>query len=113
MRKLFYLVFVPLVAFLSCNTTEPPSLRSSISLSVEDVSCTEAWLRLSSSNISLPVNILIMKNGNDFINITITGNDTTIYDSTLSPISSYTFQAVVTNSDTKSKIVDVVTKDIT
>ena len=113
MRLIYLLVFLPIITFLSCNTTGPTAEKTSISLSIEDVSYTEAWLRLSSSNISLPVNILIMKNGNDFINITITGNDTTIYDSTLSPISSYTFQAVVSNSETKSKIVDVVTKDIT
>ena len=77
----------------SCISPTTPPNSKSLSLTVADVSCTEAWLNLTTNNISLPANILIKKNGDNFLNITFAGNDTTLYDSTLSPNKTYTYQA--------------------
>lgn len=60
---LFY--FFPIVLFLlfttSCNTTEPPSNQTLI-LKIEDVSCTEAWIQLTSNNLQLPATMNLLKN---------------------------------------------------
>ena len=76
----------------SCKSPTAPGSKG-ISLSVEDVSCTEAWLNITANNIALPANILIKKNGNNFLNLILINNDTTLYDSTLSPSQIYTYQA--------------------
>ena len=87
---MFAILFV--FTFFSCKSPTAPGSKS-ISLFVKDVSCTEAWLNLTASNITLPANILIKKNGNSFLNLTLTQKNSAIYDSTLSPSQTYTYQA--------------------
>jgi hypothetical protein len=51
-------ILVLLLPQYSCNTTEPPS-NTTLTLKLEDVSCTEAWIKLTSANIQLPAAITL------------------------------------------------------
>ncbi len=107
----FILSFVLLFAFFSFNCKSPTAPNTGISLTLSDVSCTEAWLNLSTGSLSLPANIIVSKNGNNFLSFTLTHSDTTLYDSTLSPNQTYTYQAVY--SSNKSETVTANTMDTT
>jgi len=48
-------------SIVSCNTTEPPS-NTALTLKFEDVSCNEAWLKLTTTNLQLPATINLYKN---------------------------------------------------
>ena len=37
----------------SCDTTDPPDNKT-LSIKLEDVSCTEAWIKLTTTNLQLP-----------------------------------------------------------
>jgi hypothetical protein len=79
----------------SCNTTEPPPPVDDrkLTLTFEEASCTEIWLRLGTENISLPVEITIKKDDaiSRIINPDI--NNTIIYIDSLLPNKTYTFKA--------------------
>jgi len=77
----------------SCKSpTAPNNYR--LNLSITDVSCTEAWIKLAvNSNIPLPTKIVINRNGNNLFSFKLASRDTTVYDSTLLPNQSYTYQA--------------------
>ncbi len=68
-----------------------------ISLSIAEVSCTEAWINISSNGMTLPAQILINRNNNEAFNFTLAAKDTAIYDSTLSANQSYVYSAVKIN----------------
>ncbi len=92
MKHLLLLVLMLTLTWLSCKSpTATNNYR--LSLSISDVSCTEAWIELTINNAPLPTNIVIKKNGNIFFSFNLTSNDTTLYDSTLSPNQSYSYQA--------------------
>ena len=50
-----------LLIILACNTTDP-KLEPDLKLELKDVSCTEAWLQLTTNNIKLPATINLLKN---------------------------------------------------
>ncbi len=104
--------FCLLLASFSCNS--PNESTNNLTLSV-DVSCTEAWLNIKTSNVSLPQKLEITRNGETEFNITISANDTTIYDDGLSPNKNYTYQAVLSNNQNpvSSNRVSVITLDTT
>ena len=59
MKTLFNFIFVlfTLVGLLSCGTTDPQipvETKPTLTLSVEDTSCTEAWITLSTKDLTLP-----------------------------------------------------------
>jgi hypothetical protein len=95
--KKFSLLFL-LVSILfcctqfSCHSPTAPD-NNKLSLTVEDVSCTEAWLNLNTNDIPLPANIVITKNGKSYLSLKLTESDTVLYDSTLSPNQTYTYRA--------------------
>jgi hypothetical protein len=113
MRNLIIsLICLCTLAFVLCTypgCSSPTSPGSSFSLSVADVSCTEAWLSLHVNTI--PANVTINKNGTALFNLQLTSRDTTIYDSTLSPSQTYTYQATL--GSTKSNAVTAKTMDTT
>ncbi len=85
------LLFLLIVSF-SCKSPTA-FITHRLSLSVSDVSCTETWIKLTINNAPLPTNIVIKRNGNNLFSFNLTSNDTTLYDSTLSPNQSYSYQA--------------------
>lgn len=96
---------------INCSPTEP---INSLTLSV-DVSCTEAWLNIKAGNVSLPKKLEITRNGETALNITLSANDTTIYNDGLLPNKNYTYQAVLSNNQNSvsSNRVSVITLDTT
>ncbi len=90
-----FLLFSFIILFLSFESCKSPTspVTYRLSLSVTDVSCTEAWLNLSINNSPLPTNITIMKNGSSFVSFNLSSKDTTIYDSALQPNKTYSYQA--------------------
>ncbi len=85
-------LFICLI-FLQCNPTETQIDNQNISLSIEDVSCTEVWLKFS-SKIS-GSDIIITNNDTPVIQLdSFFSQDTLIYIDSLLPNRNYTFQAV-------------------
>jgi hypothetical protein len=103
----FLTIFFINIAYQGC--ANPVNPASSFSLTVTDVTCTEAWLNLHVNKV--PVDLTINKNGNAVLSFILTTRDTTIYDSTLSPNQSYTYRALL--GSTKSNEATVKTMDTT
>ncbi len=77
----------------SCDTTEPPE-KNILSLSLEDVSCTEAWLKLSST-LHTPIALTLKQDEKSREIINLTSTDTILYIDSLQPNKTYTFQAII------------------
>ncbi len=94
-------IAICLFSFLnfSCNTTEPPPVQSNgkINLTIEDVSCTEAWIKVTAENQQLPIEINILStdpDGNSKSHISIlTTPDSTLYIDSLLPNKAYKFSS--------------------
>src|SRR5674476_787868 len=98
MSRIFFLALLSFALFNSCNILDPHNGTAPLSLYLEDVSCTEVWLRLNTSNISLPVNIALINDDQIIKNITLISNDSLVYIDSLQTGKSYKFQAVVKNN---------------
>jgi hypothetical protein len=52
-----------ILSITACNTTEPPpppdGEKPTLELTLEDVSCTEAWIELTTTNLQLPTTITL------------------------------------------------------
>jgi hypothetical protein len=94
MRRAIIGVLVVTLGLLlrACDTAEPPNENQSINLILEDVSCTEAWITLS-TNLSLPAAIELKQNNQNIKTINLTKSDSLLFIDPLSPNTSYTFQA--------------------
>jgi len=89
--KLF-LIFGLLLNLVSCsNPTQPPS-NAALQLTLEDVSCTEAWLQLTTNNIQLPANINLLVNNNVTQTISLNTKDSLLYIENLLPNQNYKFK---------------------
>lgn len=109
----FFLFTLSLIAFLTlllsaCDSTEPGKETSS--LTVEDISCTEVWLKLS-GNVS--GDFILERNNKEVNRITLSGSDNIIYDDSLQPSTSYTYQVTNNQQQVTSNQVTAVTMDTT
>jgi hypothetical protein len=108
------LFFLTALLNFSCNTTEPPVNNNTLRLIVEDASCTEAWIKVSSNSCD---EIIITKEDTPIAQISnLCSKDTLIVIDSLLPNQSYTFQAVVShggNITSGSEKVTVKTLDTT
>ncbi len=96
----------------SCNTTDPPD-NQIIKLTVEDVSCTEAWLKLETENLDLPAQINLLVNDKLKSNYTLSSNDTILYIDSLLPNKSYTVKAQVSSIQNLTSSIELTTMDTT
>ena len=108
---------VVIVIFISicCDSNEPQS-ASTLTLSVEDVSCTEAWLQLKTANLNLPNRITLFVNDLKYREYLINKSDTLLYIDSLLPNKSYSFKAISfynTEDGVKSNKVVSTTMDTT
>lgn len=86
-------LIVILVTLSSCNTSEPPLLPNPVLLLTQDeISCTEAWLQLTSANIQLPDNIKFLINGSAKKTFSLSTKDSLLYIDSLLPNQTYSFQ---------------------
>jgi hypothetical protein len=89
-----FLFFISLfIISISCDSTEPPT-NISLTLKLEDVSCTEAWLQLNTTNLQLPNNVTLFINDLQSRTFNLTTEDTLLYIDSLLPNQNYSFQIV-------------------
>ncbi len=112
MKKAFKLLAICLLSlFNSCNSVEPPSGQT-IDLKLEDVSCTEVWITLS-SNLKLPAAIELKQNSQVIKTINLDKTDSLLYVDSLLPNSSYSFLATNSANRVTSNQLQVATLDTT
>jgi len=103
-------------SFYSCNTTEP-TVGNTLALKLEDVSCTEAWITLTTANLQLPAEINFVRtdpDGNTSSQISIlTTQDSLLYIDSLLPNTSYKFQASSIENPVSSNEITAATLDTT
>jgi len=98
-KKIVVLFLSFIILLLSCNTTEPPppGEKPIILLELEDASCTEAWITLTTDNLQLPTTITLKQSaaGGDSVaqDIVLSKPDTLFYIDSLLPNTSYIFQS--------------------
>ncbi len=97
----FILSFVLLLAFFafSCKSPTAPSNNGSISLSLEQAASTEAWLKLTASDVTLPVNLMIRSGNTILFNSNVSSSDSFIYIDSLLPNRSYLLQGFFTTNN--------------
>ena len=91
----------------------PPEDQPQINLTLEDTSCTEVWLKLSTANISLPADVFLKQDDSLVQTINLNGPDTLLYVDSLLPNHSYKFQSVIQSVHQESDAVNVTTMDTT
>jgi len=108
-----FLFFISLfIISISCDSTEPPT-NISLTLKLEDVSCTEAWLQLTTNNIQLPATINLLINNSLTQTFSLSTNDSVLYIDSLLPNQTYKLIAAMQQSNNVSNEVTVTTMDTT
>ena len=93
-HQIFFVLY--LLLLLSCNTTEPPpGEKPTLTLKLEDASCTEAWVKLTINNSQLPIAVTLLQNGEARKTIDVETKDSLLYIDSLLPNTSYTFQSTI------------------
>ncbi len=97
---------------VSCNTTEPPIITPpppdlrKITLTFEDASCTEVWLKIKADSLTLPAELTLKQyipTGDSLSQIFVLNTqDSVLYIDSLLPNQTYNYQAVL-NTDTTIK----------
>lgn len=87
----FLAIILILLPQQGCNTTEP-TLKPELALELEDVSCTEAWIQLTTNNIQLPATINLLKNNSISQVFVLNTQDSLLYIDSLLPNQNYSFQ---------------------
>jgi hypothetical protein len=108
------LIFISLI-ISSCKKDNPipPDEQPQINLTLEETSCTEAWIKLGTSNISLPANAEILKDDSITQTINLTTSDTVLYVDSLLPNHTYKFQSAIQSIGQSSNELNVTTMDTT
>lgn len=107
--KYFLLSCLALLS-LRCNTTDPP-VPGSLSIKLEQISCTEAWLRIT-TDVQLPVNCTLKANTNSK-SFVLSKSDTVVCVDSLAVNKSINFKAELNDLKISSPEVSGVTKDTT
>ncbi|GAB6283775.1 MAG: hypothetical protein STSR0008_25920 [Ignavibacterium sp.] len=120
MKKIILILiifFSFLLLFFSCDDSTNPPEADSINLKLEDVSCTEAWITLTTNNLQLPAEINLLRtdvNGNSVSQISIlTTQDSLLYIDSLLPNQTYKFQSVIQSINQSSNELNITTMDTT
>ena len=113
MKKIFTInLFLFSFAVFSCNTIDPPNNKI-IKLTVEDVSCTETWLKLETENIDLPAQINLLVDDKLKSNYTVSTHDTLLYVDSLLPNRTYTVKAQAPGIQNLTSSIELTTLDTT
>ncbi|MEP0861823.1 MAG: glucosyl transferase [Ignavibacterium sp.] len=91
---LLALILQLLLFATSCKQSTEPKLEAELKLELEDVSCTEAWIKLTTTNLQLPATINLLKDGNLSETISLLSADTLLYVDSLLPNQTYKFQTI-------------------
>jgi len=98
----------------SCNTTEPPpppppEPQPTISVSFEDASCVELWLKVSVTDAISPHTVALVRDSMLLMSAEFTANDTVLVDEGLAPNRTYRYAALLLNDSTTLAISPVTT----
>jgi len=104
-----FIVLLLTLSFLSCNTNEPENNDKPV-LTVEDVSCTEAWLKISNAKGSL---ITLKRDDKEIMQFKLTGTDTVVLDNSLLPNKTYKYQVFRIQNPVSGIQVSATTMDTT
>ena len=86
-------VFLIIIFFSECNTTEPPpGEKPTLTLKLEDASCTEAWITLTTTNLQLPATVTLKQDNQTRNTINLIKADTLLYIDSLLPNTNYQYQ---------------------
>ena len=124
MKRLLFSVLIVTLGLLlkACNTTDPPppppdGEKPTLELKLEDVSCTEAWIKLTTTNLQLPAAITLKQHNpnndslsQDFI---LNTQDSLLYIDSLLPNQNYKFIVTMQHSSNSSNETIVTTMDTT
>ncbi|MEP0862141.1 MAG: glucosyl transferase [Ignavibacterium sp.] len=92
---LLILIIQTLLLTTGCKQTTEPKLDAELKLELEDVSCTEAWIKLTTTNLQLPATVNLLRDGTKAQTINLLGADTLLYVDSLLPNQTYKFQATI------------------
>src|SRR3990172_590775 len=115
LKNKFNCSFFILALFLvfSCNTTEPPPNgdKPNLTLKLEDVSCIEAWIELTTTNLQLPTAIQLKRDNTVTQDINLSSADTLLYIDSLLPNTNYQYQVSGIEHQVSSNELSVTTMD--
>lgn len=110
---MFYILFLlGLGLFTSCSESPTNHQVEKPVLTVDDMSCTEGWLNLSTPPEMLPAQVLLLQDNQTVMSITVVSADTILYIPTLTHSKVYVFQASITppnNSPIFSNVTNLTT----
>ena len=115
MKRAIVAISIICFAFLinSCDTNEPPVEKAELLLKLEDVSCTEAWMTLTTANFQLPTSVTIKQNNQTLSTINLVKADTLLYIDSLTPNQTYRYQVSSIEHQVTSNEKSVTTMDTT
>ncbi|MFN3871386.1 MAG: glucosyl transferase [Ignavibacterium sp.] len=118
LMPLLILIIQTLLFTTACKQSTEPKLEAELKLELEDASCTEAWIKLSATNLQFPATINLLKDGNVAQTISLWRDaDTVLYVDSLLPNQTYKFKTIVQSSNqqinTSSNELTVTTMDTT
>ena len=117
MKRIFTITALILfgICFASCKKDNPipPEDQPQVNLTLEDASCTEAWLKLTAANIGLPAEAALLQNDAVIQTISLSTTDTLLYIDSLLPNHTYKFQSVIQSVNKESDAVNLTTMDTT
>lgn len=105
---------------ISCNTTEPPppnGEKATLELALQDVSCIETWIKLSTTNLQLPATIELKQTNpagdtkSEILNLNT--QDSLFYIDSLLPNKTYQYQVSSIQHQVSSNELSVTTMDTT
>jgi hypothetical protein len=96
-----------------CDSTEPPIEAHGLVLALKDVSCTEAWIELSTINLQIPATVILKQNNQTRATINLVNPDTLLCVDSLLPNQAYVFQSVIQSINQSSNELSVTTMDTT
>lgn len=110
-----------LLVFNDCDTNEPPippeGEKPTLELTLEDVSCIEAWIKLTTTNLQLPATLTLKQinpTGDSLSqNFILNTQDTLLYVDSLFPNQTYKFHTTIQSSSHTSNELSVTTMDTT
>jgi hypothetical protein len=122
--KTIIIFFLPIIllGIVSCDTNEPPPPPSNgenpqLELKLEDASCTEAWIELTTTNLQLPATLTLKQfnpTGDTLSQIlNLNTQDSVLYIDSLMPKQTYQYQASSIEYQVSSNELSVTTMDTT
>ena len=98
--KVFLLLCLSILPQISCSTTElptpPDETKPTLTLAIDDASCTEAWLQLTTKDLELPAELTLKQYNPTGDSVTqtfsLSTKDSLLYIDSLLPNQTYQYQ---------------------